>query len=50
MGTQLGLDRLYCCNTCRESFLFLRDKDDHTQQTGHRTFTVHRLTVTECEA
>ena len=50
MGTYVRLERLYRCKMCGESFLFIRDKDDHTQQTGHQSFAVHSLALTGCEA
>lgn len=41
--TQLRLDRVYRCKTCGKSFLFLSDKDIHTQQTGHLSFSINSL-------
>jgi hypothetical protein len=39
----LVLDKMYCCRTCRESFLFESDKDDHIKQTSHLDFETHNL-------
>jgi hypothetical protein len=43
----LILDRTYRCRTCRETFLFESDKDDHARQTSHLDFETHDLAKPE---
>lgn len=37
------LDRIFCCKTCKASFIFEADKDDHIHETGHPDFETFDL-------
>ncbi len=36
MGQTPKLDKLYCCERCRATFLFQSDVEDHFRMYGHR--------------